>query len=43
MTIFMLINRFAWLYKCTLDDEIEKVILSKNIKMEPQLIGNAIP
>jgi hypothetical protein len=34
-------SRFSWLYKCMLDDEIEKAILSKNEKIEPIVLGNS--
>ena len=33
--------RFSWLYKCMLDDEIEKVILAKGLKVEPLFIGQS--
>jgi hypothetical protein len=40
-TLFLLHLRFSWLYKCMLDDEVEKVILAKNEKVEPLIIGSA--
>jgi hypothetical protein len=33
--------RFSWLYKCMLDDEIEKTILAKNEKIEPIVLGHS--
>jgi len=43
-TIFInseIFYRFSWLYKCMLDDEIEKTILAKKEKLEPLLIGSS--
>jgi hypothetical protein len=34
-------RRFSWLYKCMLDDEFEKVVLAKNEKVEPLIIGGS--
>ena len=39
--IFATDSRFSWLYKCMLDDEIEKTILAKNPKVEPLIIGSS--
>ena len=33
--------RFSWLYKCMLDDEIEKTIMAKNERVQPLLIGGS--
>lgn len=39
--VVLLQFRFSWLYKCMLDDEVEKAILAKNPKVEPLIIGNS--
>jgi hypothetical protein len=33
--------RFSWLYKCMLDDEIEKTIMAKNERVQPLMIGGS--
>jgi hypothetical protein len=35
------LNRFTWLYKCMLDDEIERTILLRTDKSDPIVLGGS--